>query len=314
MITLHRSWLGGGPALFVGALLTACFRPAPVDPAIAAAHAEEIVAWQAQRDLRLRSVNGWVTLVDLRPVEAGRHRIGGAVDNDVVLPRSAPPFLGWIVSERDTLVFEAAPGQRVDINGANVTGRRFLELEGRGPPTTVRVGAVRFNGVARGRELALRVRDDDRVSTRRFPGEEYFPVDYSYRRAGTLERFDPPKRVDMPSVLGGTTPEILLGAVHVDVGGAPLRLEALRGSDGQLLIAFRDATNGSETYGGGRFLSVKRPPPGTTDVVVDFNRAYNPPCAYSAAAACPVPPAANRMKVRIPAGERSPRGPYNPSS
>jgi uncharacterized protein (DUF1684 family) len=157
--------------------------------------------------------------------------------------------------------------------------------------------------IERGGRLAIRTWDTAAVARRDFGGIDHWPVDSAWRLTA---RFEPtPGRIlPVPDVLGTVDQEESPGDVVFEIGGVTHRLEALPGGEnGEMWLVFGDETNGEETYGGGRFLYTGAPE-ADGSVVVDFNRAYNPPCVFSPYATCPLPWAANKLPIRIEAGER----------
>ena len=144
----------------------------------------------------------------------------------------------------------------------------------------------------------MRVKDPDAPARRDFAGIEYFPIDPSWRVQARFERSDPPKKIPVPDILGVVEDEDSPGAVVFTHDGATYRLDALmEPGESDLFLIVGDRTNGHETYGGGRFLYAPAPGPDGL-VTVDFNRAYNPPCAFTEFATCPLPPPGNKLPIR----------------
>jgi uncharacterized protein (DUF1684 family) len=154
-----------------------------------------------------------------------------------------------------------------------------------------------------GDRLALRVRNRAAPALAAFTGMEHFPIDPAWRLTGRLEPDDADEPIEIVDVTGIVTREASPGRVVFEREGRSWNLRSLEGDGGALWLIFGDATNGTETYGGGRFL-YSEPPGDDGSVVVDFNMAYNPPCVFSPYATCPLPPAENRLTLRIDAGER----------
>jgi len=178
-----------------------------------------------------------------------------------------------------------------------------IEDDARGTPTVLQVGSIRFYLIARSGRLAVRIKDERSPVRLGFAGLEYYPIDPRWRLAARFLPYDEPKVVAVPTVLGRASEEKSPGEVEIALEGRSYRLQALEAEDGGLFLVFGDATNGKETYGAGRFLETEAPRPDGS-VVVDFNRAYNPPCAFTPYATCPLPPARNRLSVPVRAGER----------
>lgn len=266
-----------------------------------AEHREAVEAWRTQRYARLRSETSWLTLVGLGWLKPGVNRIGSAEDADVVLP-GGPPLAGTVTVE----------GMSAHADGAfTLAGLpvRDLELESdaEGEPTLLELDQLRLCLIDRGGRLAIRTWDTVAAARREFDGIDHWPVDPAWRLDARLEP-TPGRTIEVPDVFGISEPESSPGDVAFEVGGGVHRLQALSGGDdGELWLIFGDATNGHETYGGGRYLYTDAPAADGA-VVVDFNRAYNPPCVFTHFATCSLPWPANRLPIRIEAGERAWRG------
>jgi uncharacterized protein (DUF1684 family) len=280
----------------------ACDRRPPVDPAYLA----EVETWRAERLTKLTAENGWLTLVALVWLEPGDNPFGSAPGNKVVLPgRDVPPVAGTLTLEADgAVVLRTVPEAGVTIIGQPVTEAR-LRSDRDGSPQAVAVGSVRFHIIERGGRKAVRARDPDNPARAAFQGIEQFPVDPRLRVTGTFEPYAEPREVRVPSHQGPDQTMLAPGIVRFDILGQPCALEPLTTSrqPTDFFFVFRDATAGNETYGAGRFLDADLPDPATGRLVLDFNRAYNPPCAFTPFATCPLPPPQNVLTVRIAAGE-----------
>lgn len=274
--------------------------PASFDPA---AHRAEIEAWQKRRSERLQAEDGWLTLVGLHWIEEGKSRIGSAAGNDVVLAAAAPPSVGTIMLKAGKTTFE--PATAVTIDGAPVQGSVELRDDHHeSGPTIVQMGTMRFNVIRRGDRYGLRVKDANADSRVHFQGLQYFPIDSKWRVEARLEPHDPPKTIKIIDVTGMTTENASPGTLVFTIDGQEHRIDPIieEGSD-ELFLIFRDATSRDTTYQAGRYLYTPMPGP-DGKVIVDFNRAYNPPCAFTDFATCPLPPEQNRLPIRIEAGEK----------
>jgi uncharacterized protein (DUF1684 family) len=259
------------------------------------AHREAVLAWRAQRDARLRDPDGWLTLVGLHWLAPGENRFGAGIDNDLVLRGSGvPEEAGSLVLDDDTVLLRRDGHDDLP-----------LEPDVTGEPTTLDLGTLRMYVIQRGDRFGLRVRDHASPALDAFSGMEHFPIDASWRISGRLERARAGATIEVVDVIGVVTQEPSPGVVSFEREGREWRLHALPGGDdGSLWLVFADATNGRETYGGGRFLYTD-PVAADGSVVLDFNLAYNPPCVFTPFATCPMPPAANRLPLAITAGERA---------
>jgi hypothetical protein len=270
---------------------------------VEATHRAEIEKWRADRIRRLTAEDGWLSVVGLSWLEEGDNSVGSAAANRVVLPRLAPERLGTIRLSRGKAVLTVAPGVAVTHDGKPI-GTIELRSDADGKPTVVRHGTLSFYLIQRSDRLGVRVKDGASAARKAFHGIDSYPVSAAWRLTARFAPHQPKKALPIPNVLGTVTQELSPGAVVFTIGGSEYRLDAVEeeGTD-ELFLIFGDRTNGAETYGAGRFLYAPRPgPDGKT--VVDFNKAYNPPCAFTAFATCPLPPPQNRLPIRIEAGEK----------
>ena len=220
------------------------------------------------------------------------------------LPGEAAPEPAGIlrVSGREA-VLHPAPGSGFTVDGRDVEAPARLLSDADGAPTRVRRGSVEFHVIARGGRLAARVQDAESAGRRNFAGIASFPIDPAWRIEARFEAHDPPRRRRIAGVQGTVEEETFPGFVLFEVAGCGHRLEVIRErGETDYWIVFGDATNGRETYGAGRF--VYAPPPVCGRTVVDFNKAYNPPCAFTPFSTCPLPPEGNRLTIRVEAGEK----------
>lgn len=254
---------------------------------------------------RLRAPDGWLTLVGLEWLHDGENTVGADPDGDVILRgEDAPQRAGAVVVDGRDVRFVRAPEADVTLDGQLVDEVQLRDdTDPERPPTVLRIGSLGFHLIRRGDRLGIRVRDSASTLRQTFAGIEYFPIDPSWR---VVARFEPTPdaMIAVPDVIGLTAQEPSPGSVAFTREAVDYRLLALEGDgDRSLWLVFGDATNGVETYGGGRFLYTE-PPRADGTLVVDFNLAYNPPCVFTPYATCDLPPAENRLSLRIEAGER----------
>ncbi len=287
-------------ALLLG--LTACNgAPQPVDPSYAA----EIEEWRSSRLARLTADDGWLTLTGLYWLEQGDNSFGSSEDGAVVLPdESLPDTVGRLVLDADgtvTAIVEESAG--VKVNGEDLT-EAVLQTDAVGRPDVVTAGRISFFIIDREGRLGARVKDPEAPTRKSFSGIDHFPIDPSFRVEARLEPYEEPREVAIPTVLGQTTTMLAPGTLHFTIGGTEQTLEPyVSGPDNEsYFLIFRDATSAVSTYGAGRFLSADAvDDSGVT--VLDFNLAYNPPCAFTPYATCPLPPPQNWLQASIEAGE-----------
>ncbi|MEO8246957.1 MAG: DUF1684 domain-containing protein [Chloroflexota bacterium] len=268
-----------------------------------------VEAWRAQRYAALRRPMSWLTLVGLDWLSPGTNRVGSGADNEIVLP-GGPTLAGTIELDGTDAVATSEPDGQLRVDGMPVDGLALVtdvEATEERPPTTLEIGSLRLRLIRRGAggaRLGLRTWDTASVQPD-FAGIDHWPVDPRWAIAARLDPAPDGSTVAVPDVLGDVIEERTPGAVRFEVDGMACRIDAVVGGDaGELWLIFGDATSGTETYGGGRFLYTS-PPHADGTVIVDFNRAYNPPCVFSPYATCPLPPSQNRLPVRIEAGERT---------
>ncbi len=259
----------------------------------------EIEAWRVDREERLKADDGWLTVAGLFFLNEGDSTFGSSPLNDIVL-RKGPAHAGVFTLRDDTITVRASEGEMLSVDGHAVEVARLWPHEGPQRPTIALAPLSLFAHFS-GDRLAIRMRDRESDIRRGFTGLRWYPVDASFRVRGRYIPHDEPRTMHLSNNLGDVQPVRTSGSVAVTVGAEELRLTAID-SDDRLWFIFRDLTSGSETYASARFLYADAPrADGWT--IVDFNQAYNPPCAYNPYTTCPLPPRENRLPVRIEAGE-----------
>lgn len=298
---LHRS----APLLLVALLAAATLwavdakAPAPDRET----YRKEIESWRKERVDSLKEEDGWLTLVGLYWLKPGENRFGSDPANPVILPQGkAPAVAGVLVLEGNAVTLRAEPGVAITADGHEVKPGMSLKTDAEGKPTAVELGSLKFYVIQRGDRLGVRIKDRQSSTLAQFKGLDNYPIQPEWR---VVARFEPykDKKIPIANILGQVQDTPSPGAVVFDWQGKTYRLDALQGSpEGGLFLLFGDKTNGKETYGAGRFLDTDPPKDGT--VVVDFNTAYNPPCAFTAFATCPLPPPQNKLAIAVEAGEK----------
>lgn len=279
----------------------------PMAPDDEAGHRASVEQVRARREASLRDPMGWLSLVGLHWLEPGDQSFGADPANHIVLSAAEGdvPATGGLLRVKDGVVSVQAPSPGVTLDGDAVPdGLVLRDEQDRGGPTILEIGSLRAYLIRRGEgRVGLRVKDTASPVLREFSGLDYFPIDPAWRVTAQLLPAEPSTTIPVPDILGDVMPSATPGVVAFELGGAIHRLHALEAQPGHLWLVFGDATNGGETYGGGRFL-VTGPVQPDDSVQVDFNLAYNPPCVFSSHATCPLPPEGNRLPVRVEAGER----------
>jgi uncharacterized protein len=261
----------------------------------------ETLAWHQKRIASLTSEDGWLSLVGLHWLKEGNNRIGSSKENDFLFPAGSPPRIGTLTRKEGKVTLAVEPGVSLTRAGKPFTGGELGDSEGEAD--VLSLGTIRFYLIRRGERLGIRVKDSEAAPRRDFHGIERYPVREAWLVEGRFEPATPPRTLAVPTVLGTVDEMDSPGTIVFTVDDKEYRLEPVRepGSN-KLFIIFADLTNRKETYGAGRFLYAD--PPKDGKVMLDFNRAYNPPCAFSPFATCPLPPPQNRLKLRVEAGEK----------
>jgi hypothetical protein len=269
------------------------------------AYLRSIAAWRAEREAKLKADDGWLTLVGLHWLREGANSVGGRPTADVPLPEaSAAAQVGTIVLTGGVARFEPADSSGVRINGA--PARPQVLRPQPGDFDVVNSGSVTFFVIQRGDRYGVRVRDAHSPARRAFAGLRWYPIRGEYRVTARFIPHAVPTSIPIANVLGAVEPWPTPGTVVFSLKGREFTLHpVLDGLEAkELFFIFRDGTSGSDTYGGGRFLYAPMPVNG--EVVLDFNKAESPPCAFTAFATCPLPPKENALPIRIEAGELNP--------
>ncbi len=266
--------------------------------------------WRAKRLQRLKAPDGWLTLVGLDWLEPGINAAGSAPSCRVMLPGAKPHAGDFILGPGSKVTFQPAPDSGVTIGG-QPAGRIELRTDVSGTPDILHAGRIEFYVIERSGRFAVRVKDPQSPVRTHFRGLRTFPVDLAYRVEATFTPFAVPRKIAVPTMIGTSSTMLAPGLVHFTLEGRALTLLPLveKPHDPTFFFVFRDATSGHETYGGGRFLDTPAPRGG--HLILDFNRAYNPPCAFTHFATCPLPPEGNELPIPIYAGEKAPPQHYD---
>lgn len=269
-----------------------------------AEYTADLLDWRQGRDDDLTREDGWLSVVGLDWLHEGENTVGSAPDSDVTLPDSAPARLGTITVTGDQVDLHVTADTYVTVGGLGTTGVVLRPTVHEDPRSRIQIGPVSIYIIRRGDRFAARVRDRENAARTTFGGRKWYPADSAYRVAGTFTPHEPARTVEVVTSAGMQTAIQNVGRVAFTLHGQALALEAFAGGrDDELWFIFRDATSGKATYGAGRFLYASLDEGGTVDL--DFNRAYHPPCAFTAYATCPLPPRENILPVPVEAGEHN---------
>ena len=259
-------------------------------------------AWRTQRYADLQKPDGYLSLAGLYWLEDGEYSFGSDSSNSIVLPVNAPLHIGTLVVLDSVVTMRVRPEVKVTADGEAVSERVMVD-DSEGSPTIAHLDSLNWRVISRSRGLAIRLLDRESPTRRAFDGIDFFEPDQRWRLEAHFEPYDPPLEIAMPSITGVDEKDTVPGVVVFEVEGTEYRLDVTgQPGDDRYFVVFGDATSGQETYGGGRFVWIDAEDD-EGNIIIDFNRAYNPPCVFSPFATCPLPTPNNRLPIRIEAGE-----------
>jgi hypothetical protein len=264
-----------------------------------ASYVREIETWRLEREEGLQKDDSWLTVAGLYWLRQGENSIGSGLQNDFVLPEgSGPEFAGAFVLSGADVRFRAAEGVPVTQLGKKIETARLEP----GEKNAVAIGRLSMWVHLSGERRAIRLRDLNSPIREAFHGLDWFPVDPAYRVTARFTPHPEPRPVEILNMLGDIEKYESPGYVDFVLKGQDVRMEPVLNTRGGLWLIFRDGTSGKETYPAARFLHTD--PPAGGEVVIDFNKAYNPPCAFNPFTTCPMPVKENRLTLRVEAGEK----------
>ncbi len=292
--------------LSAGILLVGCTADRSEAPE-ASGYERSLAQWHTEREARLKGSEGWLNLAGLYWLDPGLNSIGSSPDNDIVLAEGAAAArLGAFLLEGGAVTFQAQPGVDVFSNGEPVTQLPLIHDE-EGEPTLLTHRALGWYAIRRMERMGVRLRDYNHPALESFPGIESYPADLTWRVEARFNAYPEPRELQVMTVVEGLGWDpIAPGILEFEVNGEPLSLEAY-GSGDEFFLIFADQTTGKTTYPAGRYLYADAPgPDGRT--ILDFNKAYNPPCTFNEFATCPLPTRRNFLGVAVEAGEKYTEG------
>jgi len=266
-------------------------------------YSREIETWHASRINNLRSADGWLNLAGLYWLEEGRNSFGSDPVNKIVFPAATiAGSAGYFERNGNTVKIVVQNNVDIKVNGIAVKEAVIYEKDsGRSPVVTH--GSLRWTIIRRDDKIGVRLWNLESQQAAGFKDIERYPVDSTWRIAATLRKETYPQTISITNVLGQTSRQQTPGKLVFTISGKQYTLDALEEGD-HLFVIFADATSGKTTYPSGRFLYVKKPDAdGVT--FIDFNKAFNPPCAFTPYATCPLPPKQNVLDLEITAGEKN---------
>lgn len=266
------------------------------------AYVREIEKWRTDHQAEIKDENGWLTVAGLFWLKDGTNSIGAGSGFDIELTENFKGKFGVIEFNNGAATLKVENGVEALNEGKQISSIELVSDE-KGKPSVIQTGSQTFYLIKREDRFGIRLKDKNSKERVNFKGLKWFPINEKYKIEARFEAFSEPKEVLIPNVLGGNFKMKSPGVLRFKLNGKKYSLEPVLevGSD-ELFIIFRDATSRTETYGAGRFLYAKKAVDGK--VVLDFNKAENPPCAFTPFATCPLPPPQNRLDVKIKAGEK----------
>jgi uncharacterized protein len=277
---------------------------AAVDPA----YLSEIEAWRSKVETNLKRDNGWLTLAGRFVMKPGANTFGVGKNNDIVFPLelkgTGPDTIGTlnIDTEKKTVTLKLAEGVSMSSGGQAFTGEREMKFGGK-DRDWVSLGRISMHVIERNGRFVLRLADNESAVRKNFAGRIWFPPNPKFMVDAKFVPYPEDKTISIVNVIDEVSEEPCPGYVEFKLDGKTHRMDVVGDDDGMFFV-FRDATSRDATYPPSRFLYIEQRPPPNTTFKLDFNRAYNPPCAFSEFTTCPLPPKQNIYKTRIEAGEK----------
>jgi uncharacterized protein (DUF1684 family) len=266
-------------------------------------YVKEVEKWRSEREARLKTETGWLTVAGLSWLKEGTNTVGAGENFDVRLTDNFKQGkFGEIEFKNGAARLTLEKRVEAQADGKSVSAPVDLVSDEKGKPTEIRTGTQTFFLIKREERFGIRLKDSNSEARRNFKGLHWFPVDTSYKVTARLEAFPEPKEIAVPNVLGGSFKMKSPGILKFALNGKECSLTPVLEDDGTLFIIFNDKSSENETYKAGRFLYADKPVNG--EAILDFNKAENPPCAFTAFATCPLPRPENRLNVEIKAGEK----------
>lgn len=277
-----------------------CSDPIPQDPE----HVKEIDDWHAKRIENLKKETGWLNLVGLFWLEDGKNKIGSDKSMDIIFPEGkADDYIGTIIKSGEYLTFITNPASE-NFSESKRVKTIALQSDNEENTTYLTHKTLKWHIIKRGDRYGIRLKDLEAELLTTFKGIERYPVSLDWKIEAETIPYDTPKQIIIPSIIGTKDTVLVENYIQFVFNGNAYKLDP-QTSGNRFFIIFADETNGKETYGAGRFLYVDGPDSSSNKFTLDFNKAYNPPCAFTEYATCPLPPKDNYLKLEIEAGEKN---------
>lgn len=265
---------------------------------------QELNEWRESLNNGLIKENGWLALAGLFWLQEGENHFGTAVSNAVVLPDNAmPEQVGTFTLQDGEVTLTVTAVNQVQVDGETVD-QANLKADTSGEPNNITIGNLTMIVIQRGEQFGVRLWDNDRPERHNFNGRKWHTPQEKYRVSATYTQFETPETISLQRSLGADFDSEMQGIMNFAIDNVPCELLAFAQPDGELFTLFKDESTGKTTYGAGRYLVTEKVE--KNKVIIDFNRAYNPPCAFTSYATCTLPPRQNWLTIPIVAGELKP--------
>jgi uncharacterized protein (DUF1684 family) len=262
---------------------------------------QTIMDWRKEREESIRKENGWLALAGLFWLKLGRNRIGSDPINEIQLPERAPASIGYFDYNGKTVTLQVNAGNKVTVNGKQVEFA-ILQPDTAEDPSFIDMKDIRLVVIQRGNRLGIRMWDNQREARRSFPARAWYDINEKFILPARYLPYDRPKMAFFPDLTGEKSEFPVDGYIVFDLDGKEYRLDVTKEEDGSFFVRFWDPTSESESYPTGRYMVAEADKDGKVEL--DFNRAYNPPCAFTDFATCVFAPEQNHLDFKVLAGER----------
>jgi uncharacterized protein (DUF1684 family) len=262
---------------------------------------KSLIAFRTELEHSLREPFSWLALAGLFWLQEGENTFGADAKHPIVLPAdSGPQTAGTFILQDGSVRFESEPGVAATIDDHPVTNT-IMKADVSGEPTYLHLGELRFVVIQRGGQLAIRMWYSQHPNRLNFKGRKWYQPKDEYKKVARINPYHPPKKVMVSDMIGNQIESEMHASLVFKHAGQEIALDAARSRDGRYFIIFKDATSGQTTYPSARFLISEELDDET--VVIDFNKAFSPPCAFTDYATCPLPTPENVLSIPIAAGE-----------
>jgi hypothetical protein len=267
------------------------------------AYQQAINDWRAECNANIRKENGWLALAGLFWLKLGKNQIGSGTNCEIQLPERLPASIGYLEFNGRTVTLRAASEEKIAVNGELVS-HALLQTDTSENPNFVTLEDVRFVVIERGHRFGVRLWDNRREERQTFPARTWFAIDERFRAPASFTPYDRPKKSFFPGITGEKSEFPVEGYLSFDFDGKSYQLDVNKEDDGSLFLRFWDPASREEAYPTGRYLVIEEE---EGKLVIDFNKAYSPPCAITNFATCVFAPEQNHLDFRVTAGEKYPR-------